>query len=58
MARVAHNMIDRLECLYDTQKAAEKVVGEHFELMNGNDLQGFVYELAKLQKHDVIEGTL
>ncbi|WP_343290003.1 hypothetical protein AAIA71_28680 (plasmid) [Vibrio harveyi] len=51
-------MIDRLECLYDTQKAAEKVVGEHFELMNGNDLQGFVYELAKLQKHDVIEGTL
>lgn len=34
MARVAHDIIDCLEYLYDTQKFAEKVVGEHFELMN------------------------
>ncbi len=31
----AHEMIDRLEALYDTQKSAERAVGEHFEIMNG-----------------------
>ncbi|CZF79691.1 hypothetical protein [Grimontia marina] len=31
----AREMISRLEALDDTRKTAEKLVGEHFELMNG-----------------------
>ncbi len=31
----AKDMIDRIEALYETGKAADKVIGEHFELMNG-----------------------
>ncbi|ENM3786028.1 TPA: hypothetical protein ACMDPH_003433 [Vibrio cholerae] len=31
----AKDMIERIEALYETAKAAEKVIGEHFELMNG-----------------------
>ncbi|EOX4129999.1 hypothetical protein ACPF4J_003141 [Vibrio cholerae] len=31
----AHEMIERLETLYDTQKSAEKAIGDHFDIMNG-----------------------
>ncbi|EOX3379499.1 hypothetical protein ACPFUC_001935 [Vibrio cholerae] len=31
----ANEMIERLETLYDTQKSAEKAIGDHFDIMNG-----------------------